>query len=102
MDIEQLGEFMGGVSPVELLPVLVAWMVGPLIGAPVAARVAGYAPHIHGMLVACQLAFVVLVVLVTISHPVWFSVIGLSLIFPSAYAGVRLFGPDLGPPTESG
>jgi hypothetical protein len=60
--------------------------------------VAGYAPRVHGMLVGGYVGAVVLVVLVTISHPLWFSLVGMSVIIPSAYAGLRLFGPPAGGP----
>jgi hypothetical protein len=90
---ELLGQQLQQVPPEHLLPVLLAWIVGPFVGALVAAYVAGYAPMAHGLLLGAVIFTLVLALLVTVSYPLWFGVLGLGSIFPSSYISIRLFGP---------
>ena len=76
----------------QSLPVLFVWSLGPFVGASAAVYVAGYAPVPRGLFVAAVVFGLVLALLVAMPHPVWFSLVVVVGVFPSAYIGVRLLG----------
>ena len=93
VDAAALGQQVRQVSPVRLLPVWLAWMAGPFCGALVAAHLAESAPVTHGLFVGGIVLVLVATLLVSVSYPLWFAVLGAGTILPSAVMGGWLFGP---------
>jgi hypothetical protein len=73
-----------------LLSVLLAWAVGTIGGAWVAARVAGRSHLLHGLIVGALLLAGAVANMLSIPHPVWFWIVALLLFFPCASLGAML------------
>jgi hypothetical protein len=76
--------------PAVFLLALLAIAVGTSGGAWLAAKVAGRAPIVHGLVVGLWFLLASAMNLTMIPHPVWFAVINLVLVLPAAYAGGKL------------
>ena len=70
--------------------VLFAWALGTLVGGGLAARIASRSPVTHALIVGALMMIAGIANMVTIPHPLWFWVVGVTLFLPSAYAGARL------------
>ena len=111
-DIDELGAAMEQVPTGSLLFVLLAWVVGTVCGAWVAARLGGpmlavaraafawlgmgraaaaletgTMPMIDALVVGTVLLFAGVAILVMLPHPVWFTVIGVIVFLPAAWLG---------------
>ncbi|MEC8930467.1 MAG: hypothetical protein VYB08_03565 [Candidatus Latescibacterota bacterium] len=74
-----------------LAVVLLAWAMATFIGAWLAARIVGR--PFYGLLVGGVMMLGGVSKIVAVPHPWWFTVIGILLFLPSAYAGARLATP---------
>ena len=73
-------------APLEaFLPILIAWAVGTFIGAFVAARFAGTAPVLHGLIVGAMFFSAAVTVMLHHPHPLWVVIVGLAMFFPVAF-----------------
>ena len=73
--------------------VLLAWFLGPLAGAWVAARFAPEAPFVHGMIVAGLVLAAAMVNMVALPHPAWMWVAAPVAILAGGWLGARLARP---------
>jgi hypothetical protein len=87
---ESLAAAMADVPVGALLLVLLGWCVGTFAGAWVAARVAGRAPLLHGLILGGLLLAVAVLNMLALPHPAWFWALALSVFLPAAYLGVRM------------
>ena len=83
-------EYIGNLPPSAFLFVLAAHAAGNLAGAWVAAKVAGRAPLVHGLVVGGVFLICGIVNLLQIPHPAWFGPADLAAYLPAAYLGARL------------
>ncbi len=74
-----------------LVVVLLSWAMGTFTGAWLAARIVGRA--FYGYLIGGVMLLGGVTNVISIPHPLWFSVVGILLFLPSAYAGARLATP---------
>lgn len=82
-DPEQIAAFVRDLPPGALLIVAFAHLVGPLAGAWLAARVAGWRPMTHAIVTGAVFLFFGLLNLVMVPHPLWFGALDL-LMYPLA------------------
>jgi len=90
MDMEAVKAAMANVSMGALLFVLFGWFVGTIAGAWSAARVAGRAPAVHGLIVGVLLLAGGIANMLMLPHPAWFWVLGVAVFVLAAYLGSRL------------
>jgi len=89
-DMEAMKALLANAPTGALLIVLLAYGVGTLAGAWLAAVIARRAPMIHGMVVAgLHLLFSVANMLM-LPHPAWFWIPGLAIFPVAGYVGVKL------------
>ena len=69
---------------------LAAHAAGSLAGAWLAAKVAGRAPLVHGLIVGGVFLSCGIVNLLQIPHPAWFGPADVAAYLPAAYLGARL------------
>jgi hypothetical protein len=72
------------------LLVLVGWAVGSAAGGWVAARLAGRAPLVHGVIIGLFFAMAASLTMLMIPHPLWMWVGGIVLPVACCYLGARL------------
>ena len=77
--------------------VVVAWVLAAFAGGWVAARIAVRHPRVAAAVVALAVVAGVVMMMVTIPHPMWMGALGLLLPVPSARAGARLARPRAAP-----
>ena len=70
--------------------VLAAWAIGPCVGAWVAARIAGRARLVHGLIVGALFLAGGIMTMLMIPHPVWMWVGGIAALAGSSYLGARI------------
>lgn len=73
-----------------LLLLLVGWAIGSGAGAWVAARLAGRAPVVHGLIVGAWFLAGAIVTMVMIPHPVWMVVGAIAALAGCSYLGARI------------
>lgn len=73
--------------------VLLAWFLGPLAGAWVAARFAPGSPFVHGMVVAGLVVASAVANMLMLTHPFWMWVAGPIVILGAGWLGVGLARP---------
>lgn len=73
--------------------VLLAWFLGPLAGAWVAARLAPGSPVVHGMIVAGLVLASAVVNMVALPHPAWMWIAAPAAILVGGWLGARLARP---------
>jgi hypothetical protein len=91
-DPEALRAATAELPPGAFLFVLLAWFLGPLVGAWVAARLAPGSPIVHGMIVAGLVAGSAVVNMALLPHPAWMWIAGPLAILGGGWLGSRLAG----------
>jgi len=71
-DIESVKVWLPQAPFLALLPVLVAYAVGTFVGAWLAARLAGRAPLLHGLILGALFLVAGIMNLRSLPHPTWF------------------------------
>lgn len=89
-DPEVLAKVLAEAPVGALLLVLVAWFLGTVIGAWVAARLVSEARAAHGLVVGGVMMIGGVVTMLQIPHPQWFMIAGALVFLPAAYIGSRL------------
>jgi hypothetical protein len=89
-DPEALAGAMAKAPIGALLLVLLAWAVGTVAGAWVAARLSGRSHVLHGVIVGALLFAAAMANLLSFPHPIWFWIAAIALFFPCAYLGATL------------
>jgi hypothetical protein len=92
LDIEAFGSFLMVAPRITFVPLILAWALASFVAGPIAARIAGYAPFVHGLAASTALMLQSLVIVMQISHPAWFIAIGLSPFWPFCLLGLKVFG----------
>lgn len=93
MDPESLRADLDRMGPEHFIPVLVAHLLGALVGGLTAARIAG-SRHLSIALIVGGIFLVFGVInLASIPHPLWFSIVDVLVYLPAAYLGGRLGMP---------
>jgi hypothetical protein len=87
---ESLKAVMAHMPAGALLLVAAGWFLGTFAGAWVAARIAGRAPLVHGLILGVLFLAGAIANLLAIPHPVWFWVLSVALFLPAAYLGAKL------------
>jgi hypothetical protein len=73
-----------------LAMVLVAWALGAFVGGWVAAHFAKSSPVRAALIVGVVLLLLGVMTMVTLPHPLWFWVVGIILVLPSAHLGGKI------------
>ena len=95
--LDPFGDPEGFAIALEQIPtgalamVLLSWALGTFTGAWLAARIVGRA--FYGLLVGGVMMLSGITNVISIPHPWWFTVAGIVLFLPAAYAGARLATP---------
>jgi len=89
-DPESLKAGMDRIPLGAMLFVLLAYLVGTIAGAWLAARIAGRAAILHGLIVGLFLLAGSIANLMKIPHPVWFALVNLLIYLPAAWLGARV------------
>lgn len=76
----------------HFLPILLAYLAGPSLGAALAARMAPSRPRLHAILVGAIFAAGGLMNFMTIPHPPWFVVASMLAFAAAPLLGTRLSG----------
>ena len=103
--LDPYGDPEGFARAVEQMPagtlivVLLAWALGTFTGSWLAARIVGRA--FYGFLVGGVMMLGGITNVISIPHPWWFTVAGIVLFLPAAYAGARLATPGSSDPVGS-
>jgi len=90
---ESLRQAMATIPASAFVVLLAGWLVAAAVGSFVAARWAGRAPVMHGVLVALILLAATVANLVAVPHPTWMWPAVLILIPLAGWAGVRIARP---------
>lgn len=86
-DPESIRKVMGDLPFGSLVFVLMAWLIGTLVGTLIAGSIARKKERLFGSIVGGLLLVSGIANMVMIPHPVWFMIIGI-LVFPiAAYLG---------------
>ena len=96
-DAEGLAAAMAQMPMGALAFVVVAWVLGAFAGGWVAARIAVQHPRVAAAVVALAVVAGVVMMMVSIPHPMWMGLLGLLLPVPAALAGARLARPRATP-----
>jgi len=88
-DREALRQVIKALPAGAFLFVLAAWALGALLGAWVAARLAGRSPILHGLGIGLIFLIAGIVNMLMLPHPVWFWVAGIAVLPISSYFGGR-------------
>jgi len=70
--------------------VVLAWALGAFAGGWVAARISTDFPRAAALVVAAAVVAGVVMMVLSVPHPLWMTVLGLALPLPLALAGARL------------
>ena len=100
MDMRDPAVFAAAVSQMPfgaLAIVVVAWVLGAFAGGWVAARIAVAHPRVAAAIVALAVVAGVVVMMLTLPHPLWMGLLGLVLPVPVALAGARRARPRATP-----
>jgi hypothetical protein len=87
-DPDSIRAVMANIPLGALLFVLLAWGIGTFVGAWLAARLAGRAPVVHGLLIGGLLLAAGVATMLWIPHPAWFWVAGVAVFPVAAFLGV--------------
>ena len=82
-DAAAFGEHLATLPVGAFLIVVAAHLVGPLVGAWLAARIAGRRPMLHAIVTGAVFLFFGIVNLIVIPHPLWFAALDV-LMYPLA------------------
>ena len=92
-DPEALLAAIAQLPPGAFLFILLAWFLGPLAGAWVAARLAPGSPVVHGMILAGLVLASAVVNMVVLPHPTWMWLAAPVVILGGGWLGARLARP---------
>ena len=93
-DPEQMRAYLEGVPLSAMLLVLLGYVLGPFVGAWLAARLAGRAPYVHAGLVAAVFFALTVMNLISVrGQPVWFIVASLTAFIPFVLLAAWLARP---------
>jgi hypothetical protein len=92
-DPKALEAAIKNMPPAAMAVVLVGWLLGTLIGAWVAAKIASHSPSRYALIVGGLFLAATVFNLLSIPHPIWMWVAALALLLPAALLGARLAGP---------
>ncbi len=87
---EMMGEYMANLPIGAFLFVIAGWLIGPLVGAFVAAKIAPDNWRKSAISIGVAIAVFALMSLWMIPHPIWMWFVGLLLPVPMAYIGAML------------
>ena len=91
-DPESLRTAMESMPLGALVAVLLAWGVGTFAGSWLAARIAGRAGMVHGMVVGVLMLVAGVANMLMIPHPLWFWGAGVAVFPLTAWLGGRMVG----------
>src|SRR5262245_24164429 len=83
-----------------MVGVAIAWTVGPLVGACVAAFIAGRSFLVHGMIVGLIFLLLDLMMISSLPHPLWLTIVGIVAPLISSYIGATLAARFARPPSD--
>ncbi len=89
-DVEELRQYVASMPSGAFLFVLVAWLIATLVGALVACFIARKRPLLITGIVAALMLVATAINLVTVPHPLWFSLTALIGILIMAFLASRL------------
>ncbi|HEU4814111.1 MAG TPA: hypothetical protein VFS99_07775 [Xanthomonadaceae bacterium] len=96
-DPNALAALMAQMPMGALAFVVLAWVLGAFAGGWVAARISVQHPRLAAVVVAIAVVAGVVMMMLTMPHPMWMGVLGLVLPVPAALAGARLARPRATP-----
>ncbi len=88
-DREAMNAYVSSLPPTGFILLLVGYAFGTFAGASLAARIGRHAPLTHGLIVGVLFLIATAKNYRQIPHPRWVWIVGLGVILPAAYAGVR-------------
>jgi len=89
-DHEAMRGYMEELPVGAFLLVLVSWAISSCAGAWVAARLAGRAPIVHGLIVGAWFLAGAIMTMVMIPHPIWMVIGGIAALIGCSYLGARI------------
>jgi hypothetical protein len=89
-DTAAMKEHAAKAPPAALVPVGVAWTIGPFVAALVAALIAGRAHVLHGLVIGAIFVVLDLINIVSFPHPLWLTVVGVLAPPLSGWLGAAL------------
>jgi hypothetical protein len=96
-DSEAMKKHLASLPTVALAGVGLAWTVGPLVGAWLAAFIARRALLVHGLIIGAIFLAMDLLMLSMIPHPIWLAGVGIVAPLLSAWLGATLAARISGP-----
>jgi hypothetical protein len=96
-DSEAMKKHLASLPTVALAGVALAWTMGPLVGAWLAALIARRAFLAHGLVVGAIFLVMDLIMLSMIPHPIWLAAVGVVAPLLSAWLGATLAARMSGP-----
>jgi len=96
-DNEAMKKHLASLPTVALAGVGLAWTIGPLVGAWLAASIARRAFLVHGLVVGAIFLAMDLIMLSMIPHPIWLAAVGIVAPLISAWIGASLAARMTGP-----
>jgi hypothetical protein len=96
-DSEAMKKHLASLPTVALAGVGLAWTIGPLVGAWLAAFIARRAFLVHGLVVGAIFLVMDLIMLNMIPHPIWLAAVGILAPPISAWLGASLAARMSGP-----
>ena len=91
-DSEQIIAYLEVIPPGALLFVIAAWCIGAFLGGLVAARICGR-PYLYAGIICGVILLGTILNLVTLPHPLWFSITAVILIPLMAWPAAKLGRP---------
>jgi len=89
-DHAAMREYVHSLPIGAFLFILAAWAIGPCAGAWVAARIAGRAKLIHGLIVGALFLAGGIMTMLVIPHPAWMWIGGIAALAGCSYLGARI------------
>jgi hypothetical protein len=96
-DHDAMRTYMDQLPIGAFLLILAGWAIGSCAGAWVAARLAGRAPIVHGLIVGAWFLAGAIMTMLMIPHPVWMVIGGIAALAGCSYLGARLAAPRRAP-----
>ncbi len=87
---EMMGEYVAGLPIGALLLVVAGWLLGPLVGSFVAAKIMPENWRKSAIAIGVAISLFVVLNLMSFFHPTWMWVIGILMPLPMAYLGGML------------
>ena len=89
-DHDAIRTYMGELPVGAFLLLLVGWAIASCAGAWVAARIAGRAKLIHGLIVGAWFLAGAIITMLMIPHPVWMVIGSIAALAGCSYLGARI------------